>query len=413
MNKVAKINRNLPTNLNELTKFVLIGREKLNSVRAEIRAIDKLDLASDVRNQKKEEATLLAGALLDAEAKIGDILRKIPKDTANQYKSATLPQGKIAKAKDMGFSSKQVHQFQQLSENIQIIEQVKAEAIKNDDLPTRTEVLKRIKLSNETKKEVRSEFDIKPSLYGENIYFNSADFIEERWDDHVIKEDKYPTLTRLGRFFHEDMTEFSLREYATVQDFPDSYKFIGTYSDIKGQIGNAVSPKMAEYVGKKLSGKTVIDLFAGCGGLSCGLQNIGKNVIFANEFNIKYFQTYILNHPNTKCSLKNIFDLREEDMPSADIVVGGPPCQGFSLAGLRLKDDPRNKLYREFLRIVEIKKPKEFLMENVPQIQEIKDQIISDFNEIGYDVSFEIIHGHDIGMKQSRKRAFFIGKIKQ
>ena len=69
-------------------------------------------------------------------------------------------------------------------------------------------------------------------------------------------------------------------------------------------------------------------------------------------------------------------------------------------------------MYQQFLRIVSGKQPREFLMENVPQIMEIKDQIIKDFNEIGYEVTVEIINGLEIGMKQSRKRAFFIGKKK-
>ena len=68
-----------------------------------------------------------------------------------------------------------------------------------------------------------------------------------------------------------------------MQDFPDSFKFVGSYSIIKSQIGNAVSPKMAEYIGKELKGKTFIDLFAGCGGLSYGLEQLDKKSVFANE----------------------------------------------------------------------------------------------------------------------------------
>lgn len=269
-----------------------------------------------------------------------------------------------------------------------------------------------IKSEENINKLIENKYEVKLSLYGENIYFNSSSCIEDRWDDHIIEEDKFPCLTRLGRFFHENGLEFSLREYARVQDFPDDYKFVGTYSDIKSQIGNAVSPKMASYIGKKLKGITVVDLFAGCGGMSLGLENIGKEILFANEYEIKYFQTYIANHLKTDCCLQNILELHEDNIPDVDIVVGGPPCQGFSSAGLRIKDDPRNKLYKEFLRVVDIKKPKEFLMENVSQIEEIKDSIISDFKDIGYTTEFEIVQGLDIGMKQSRKRAFFIGKIK-
>ena len=151
-----------------------------------------------------------------------------------------------------------------MAEHQDIVEQVKSEARDNDDLPTRTEVLKRISLLNKTTNSVDEKFNIQISEYGSNIYFNSGEAIESRWDDHIIAEnDNYPTLTRIGRFFHEDGKQFSLREYARVQDFPDSYKFVGTYSAIKSQIGNAVSPKMAQYIGKKLKGETFVDLFAG------------------------------------------------------------------------------------------------------------------------------------------------------
>jgi site-specific DNA-cytosine methylase len=411
MNKLVKKQINLPTNIGDLTKFVLIGREKLTSVRAEIKAIDKLNLAGEVREQKKEEATMLAGALLDAEVKIGELTNEIPtqQGARTDIKPIRTTANKLDEISKLGFNKDQVSRFQQMAKHTDIVEQVKAEAKDNDDLPTRTEVLKRIKLLNKTTEKIDDSLKIEISEYGKNIYFNSGEAIESRWDDHIITGDTYPTLTRIGRFFHKDGIQFSLREYARVQDFPDDYKFVGTYSAIKSQLGNAVSPKMAQYIGKELKGKTFIDLFAGCGGLSCGLESIGKKAVYANEYEKTYFQTYVINHKDTICSLKNIFDVKIDDIPDADIVVGGPPCQGFSTAGLRLKNDPRNKLYQQFLRIVNGKKTKEFLMENVPQIAEIKDQIIQDFNEIGYNVVFKIINGIDIGMKQSRKRAFFIG----
>lgn len=135
--KIIKQERCLPVKLNDLIRFVLIGREKLVAVRAAIRAIDKLDIATGVREQKKEEATLLAGALLDAEARIGEILSR-DVHAGNPIVSAG---GQLPK----GISRKQSSQFQSLAEHPDVIEQVKAEAIESDDLPTRTEVLRRIK----------------------------------------------------------------------------------------------------------------------------------------------------------------------------------------------------------------------------------------------------------------------------
>ncbi len=268
------------------------------------------------------------------------------------------------------------------------------------------------KEKNLDEKSVIQELDgRKPVLYGDNIFFLTTK-IQSRQDSYKVigKEDNFPTLKRRSWFYHkEDMSEFTLREYAQVQDFPDSYKFVGTYEKIKDQIGNAVSPKMAQFIGKKLEGKTVGDLFAGAGGLSCGLELLGKETKWAVERNIAYARTFAFNHPNTRVYTRDIKTLDPKDFENVDIIVGGPPCQGFSLSGLRFKDDPRNELYKEFVRFVEVIKPKEFLMENVPQVLEIKDNIIEDFNNIGYEVSFEVVKGSEIGMRQHRKRVFFYG----
>ncbi len=107
---IVKKQINLPVKLQDLTRFVLVGREKLVSVRAEMRAIDKLEIATGVKEQKKEEATMLAGALLDAEAKIGEIISKIPD------KKATAGGGRCSLPK--GITHKQSSQFQTLAENL-------------------------------------------------------------------------------------------------------------------------------------------------------------------------------------------------------------------------------------------------------------------------------------------------------
>ena len=159
----------LPAKIEDLAKFVLIGREKLRSVRAEIRAIDHLTLAKDVREQKLAEAQMLSGALLDAERKIGEFTLKMPKDTSfkgNQWQNHTgvkSPQGaqsddgekwqmdssvqspqekpKAERIKELGFNRMQVHRFEVLAKNPEVVEQVKREAQENDDIPTRSRVL--------------------------------------------------------------------------------------------------------------------------------------------------------------------------------------------------------------------------------------------------------------------------------
>lgn len=148
MNELITQTIQLPDTLEDLSKFVLVGREKLTSVRAEIRAINKLELAEEVRKQKKEEALMLSEALLDAEVKLGDLLKQIPRKTSNQYleQDSGVALNKEGKTKlreiaDLGFSPKQAQRFETLANNKDLVEQVKAEARENDDIPTRSRVL--------------------------------------------------------------------------------------------------------------------------------------------------------------------------------------------------------------------------------------------------------------------------------
>ena len=155
MSALANVQHNLPDTIEDLSRFVLVGREKVASIRAEIRAIDKIGLAQEVRNQKREEASLLSEALLDAEVRLGELFKQIPKATAgsgsNQYKkaeSAEIRSGaefsvktKKEVVEKLGFSEDQAHRFETMADNKDIVEQVKAEARENDDMPTRTRVL--------------------------------------------------------------------------------------------------------------------------------------------------------------------------------------------------------------------------------------------------------------------------------
>ena len=150
MNEITVQAKQLPDNLPDLAAFVLVGREKLTAVRAEIRATDKLQLAEDVRQQKRDEAQMLSEALLDAEVRIGELTKAIPKappDRGNQYtggKPTALSQSQKSKSEvitDLGFTPKQVERFEILANNPDVVEQVKREARENDDIPTRTRVI--------------------------------------------------------------------------------------------------------------------------------------------------------------------------------------------------------------------------------------------------------------------------------
>lgn len=146
----------LPSTLEDLSKFVLIGRDKLNIVRSQIKAMDKLELAEGVRTQKKEEAQMLAEALLDAEVRIGEILNAMPKASGGDRRSDNFKKDsgvhfektKQQATEELGFDAKQVQRFQTLAANKDLVEQIKQEARDADDLPTRTAVLQAAKARN-------------------------------------------------------------------------------------------------------------------------------------------------------------------------------------------------------------------------------------------------------------------------
>ena len=263
-----------------------------------------------------------------------------------------------------------------------------------------------------------------------NMYYDSEINYKDSRNDafHTIKEgEPYPTLKRRSWFYHENGTEFSLREYARVQEFPDDFIFIGKHGKIKDQIGNAVAPPMAEYIAKDIPKGNAIELFAGCGGMALGFENKGHKVIWMNEFHEMACRTYKKNFPNTFINIKDIKDIKVSEIKKEianegphqqimrsggiNLIFGGPPCQGFSLSGVRFKDDARNFLYREFLRIVKSIKPKYFVMENVMGILPFADNIREDFVKEGYDVEVKVVKGEEIGMRQKRHRVFFIGRI--
>lgn len=182
-------NKQLPDKIEDLAKFVLVGREKLTAVRANIRAIDKLQLAEDVREQKREEAQMLAEALLDAEVKIGDLLKNIPKNTefkGNQYKEVKSHQCENTKQETkqeviqrLGFNKDQANRFETLSSNKDIVEQVKAEARENEDIPTRSRVLQLVKEKTKEEKDteyLKEQFREIERIKGTEIRMNEAIF---------------------------------------------------------------------------------------------------------------------------------------------------------------------------------------------------------------------------------------------
>lgn len=189
---IIKINRNLPPNISisDLSKFILILPEKLKSVKAEISAIKKLKLSKDVYSQKMEEARILSGVTLDAFVKMGEFIKEIPKDNPNKERIA----GRGHSLAEMGITQKTSDQCQQIADHKDIVERVKAEAQDNDDLPTRTEVLRQIK---EKAKEVRISSEKKDrTKIVSGIEIRKGDFkkvLADVYDiDAIITDPPYP-----------------------------------------------------------------------------------------------------------------------------------------------------------------------------------------------------------------------------
>jgi DNA (cytosine-5)-methyltransferase 1 len=161
----------------------------------------------------------------------------------------------------------------------------------------------------------------------------------------------------------------------------------------------------------------IVSLFSGAGGLDLGLIKAGHEIIWANDFDADSCETYRANiGDHIICS--DIAKIKIGEIPDCDVVVGGFPCQGFSLANmLRATDDERNKLYRQFYRIIKGKKPDYFLAENVRGILSLDNgnvikKIVKDFSDAGYRVKYKPFNTADFGVPQSRVRVIIAGTRK-
>jgi len=193
------------------------------------------------------------------------------------------------------------------------------------------------------------------------------------------------------------------------------------YNKVKIDVDKNMTSNWVEVDTKNISNEqsnfNFVDLFAGCGGLSLGIKQAGFNKLADVEILPFAVETLKYNFPETKHFSGDIaeFDVKEyTDGKKVHLVVGGPPCQGFSVAGKRNPDDERNFLFEQYHRVVEELKPWFFILENVPGILTLKDghfyqEIIKGFNDLGYEVSVRILESADYGAPQLRTRAIFIG----
>lgn len=162
-----------------------------------------------------------------------------------------------------------------------------------------------------------------------------------------------------------------------------------------------------------------IDLFSGCGGLSYGLNKAGFDVVLGIDNWAPSLETFEYNHPGAKSLCADISRITGKDIlkitgKKVDLIVGGPPCQGFSLSGPRNFYDKRNRLYLDFIRLVKELKPRAFIIENVPGLAalfkgQVRDRIIEEFSKLGYTVNAKILNSSDYGVPQNRRRIVFVG----
>lgn len=165
---------------------------------------------------------------------------------------------------------------------------------------------------------------------------------------------------------------------------------------------------------------TVLDLFCGCGGISYGFELAGFNIIGGVDFNGDATKTFQHNFKSAKVRHGYIEQITNEeilkDYSGVDIIVGGPPCQGFSTANRWQKEeeDPRNKLFFEYIRFVKLLRPKVILIENVRGLLTrndgyAKERITTILKEEGYELSMQVLDASEFGVPQNRKRAIIIG----
>ena len=164
----------------------------------------------------------------------------------------------------------------------------------------------------------------------------------------------------------------------------------------------------------------LIDLFCGAGGFSLGFEMAGFKTKLAKDNWKPAIDTYNYNRKDKIGQNIDVYDFNNEKLKKFikenDItgIIGGPPCQGFSMVGTRNENDDRNNLYLQYIRFVEVVKPKFFILENVKGLLTLKkgffkEDILSRFTELGYNVNFKLLKASHYGVAQNRERLFFVG----
>lgn len=216
----------------------------------------------------------------------------------------------------------------------------------------------------------------------------------------------------------------TVREAARFQTFKDDYYFFGNKTQHLKQVGNAVPTLLAYQIAREIKKKTScsksIDLFCGAGGMTVGFKAAGIRSLLSNDIEESACVTLKINNPEinvlcgdiTKDETKDAIERAALD-GGADIICGGPPCQGFSMAGFRADDDPRNQLFRDFVDIVKRVNPKVIVFENVEGLLSYQGgktyrEVHALFTELGYNTEGRTLMASDYAVPQKRKRVIII-----
>ena len=229
----------------------------------------------------------------------------------------------------------------------------------------------------------------------------------------------------------EDVSHLPVLKQALGTQYIEFISAVETFLKNKDSFGTLLDKlsntkrKIAQAKDKDSQKPKVADFFAGAGGLSLGFIQSGFKVSFANDFEEVCVNTYRYNHPEVPASkvlqadirtiVDNVTDYIDEDI---DVVIGGPPCQGFSSANQqRIIDDPRNELYKYYLKAIERIVPKFVVMENVRGMLSVADQVVEDYRNIkavkdgveySYDIQYELLNSVNFSVAQSRERLIYI-----
>ncbi len=254
------------------------------------------------------------------------------------------------------------------------------------------------------------------------------------------KEDVFEFLVKTG--IMKDKSQFEDLKEVLKKEFKNVISIISIYSKKKVPLDNNLKKFMDHYrreeVNTYLNDKkspTVVDFFCGAGGMSLGFHQNGYRIVLANDIEKVCTETYSFNHyeiPKNRIlndDIKNIIENIDNIVTeNVNVVIGGPPCQGFSMAGARIRngfiDDPRNYLFKHYFNVVKTVRPKVFIMENVKGIMTMQEGKI--FNEIlrifsdeklldghPYTVYHRIVKAIDFGIPQKRERMIIIGTRKK